>query len=63
MNSYSQCNSCGHLFHLEDLDAKDDGTGNFEILECKDCYGEGYVSAEEQFGPDWKTRRKVQKRL
>jgi hypothetical protein len=39
------CHKCGKMFHLDDLDGKDDGTGDFNILECKKCYGAGFTSA------------------
>lgn len=39
------CDKCQKMTCLEDLDGKNDGTGNFTILECGDCYGPGYVSA------------------
>lgn len=38
------CTSCGKITSLRELDGKDDGTGNFEILECSTCYGPGYCS-------------------
>ncbi len=52
------CHKCNEMTHIDDLDAKDDGTGNFLLLECEKCYGEGYVSAEEQWGPNYLERRK-----
>lgn len=36
------CSCCKKPTPLRLLDAKDDGTGNFTILECQECYG-----------PDW----------
>jgi hypothetical protein len=36
------CHKCRRPTHLRLLDGKDDGTGDFTILECQDCYG-----------PDW----------
>ena len=41
--SFIPCHSCGALTHLEDIDGKDDGSGDFNILECEKCYGEGYA--------------------
>ena len=40
------CDCCGLPTHLNDLDGKDDGTGNYTILECGDCYGPGYRTLE-----------------
>ena len=36
------CHSCGKANHIHLIDAKDDGTGNYTILECQDCYGDGW---------------------
>jgi hypothetical protein len=30
--------------HIDDLDGKDDGTGNFTIFECEKCYGPGWAT-------------------
>lgn len=40
---YYPCHSCGELTHINKLDGKDDGTGNYTLLECADCYGPGYL--------------------
>lgn len=37
------CMACGASTHIHMLDAKDDGTGNFTILECEACYGPGWA--------------------
>jgi NAD-dependent SIR2 family protein deacetylase len=39
----ANCHACGGRFHIDELDAKDDGTGNYTILECRECYGPGFV--------------------
>lgn len=39
---YGTCSKCGKIMPLDLLDAKDDGTGNYNILECQDCYGPGW---------------------
>lgn len=39
------CHACGKLEHIDDLDGKDDGTGEFTRLECAACYGPGYAKA------------------
>jgi hypothetical protein len=36
------CDKCGKPEHLELLDSKDDGSGNFTILQCVACYGPGW---------------------
>jgi hypothetical protein len=36
------CHGCGRPTHLNLLDGKDDGTGDFNILACRDCYGPGW---------------------
>lgn len=40
------CHKCGVETPIDELDAKDDGTGNFTILECPDCYGPGWTPAK-----------------
>jgi hypothetical protein len=42
-SSYLSCDACGTLTHIDLLDGKDDGTGNFTILECRKCYGPGWA--------------------
>jgi hypothetical protein len=37
------CMKCHQPTHIDLIDGKDDGTGNFNILECWECYG-----------PDWR---------
>jgi hypothetical protein len=37
------CDGCGTPTHIDLLDGKDDGTGNFTILECRKCYGPGWA--------------------
>ena len=37
------CSACGKPTHIDLLDAKDDGTGNYVIFECEPCYGPGWV--------------------
>jgi len=39
------CSKCGKPTPIDLLDAKDDGTGNFTILECQSCYGPGWLPA------------------
>ena len=39
------CHTCGTYHHIDLLDAKDDGTGNFTILQCRSCYGSGWAPA------------------
>ena len=42
MKNLAKCEDCKEDFPLKELDSQDDGTGNFTILKCKDCYGDGY---------------------
>lgn len=44
------CDKCQTLTDINLLDAKDDGTGNFTILECRACYGPGWVPAIDPTG-------------
>lgn len=37
------CSTCKTPTHIDLLDAKDDGTGDYTILECRECYGPGWV--------------------
>lgn len=39
------CDACGKPTDMYLLDGKDDGTGtgNFNRLECRECYGEGWA--------------------
>lgn len=37
------CHKCGTPTPLPLLDAKDDGTGDYNILECERCYGPGWL--------------------
>ncbi|CCG43237.1 hypothetical protein [Magnetospirillum molischianum] len=37
------CQKCGRKWHPHLIDAKDDGTGNFTILEGPCCYGPNWV--------------------
>ena len=39
------CDKCGTLTDINLLDTKDDGTGNWEIAECEQCYGSGWRPA------------------
>jgi len=39
------CSKCGEQTPAYLLDVKDDGTGNFTILECERCYGPGWLPA------------------
>ena len=43
----AKCHKCGETMHIDLLDAKDDGTGNYTILECRECYGPGWVPGPE----------------
>lgn len=43
--NHAKCAKCGELKHLDLLDSKDDGSGNFTILECQGCYGPSWVPA------------------
>lgn len=48
-HTHAFCHKCRYLFPLSELDTKmdkeeDDGSGNFTVLECEDCYGEGFSS-------------------
>ena len=36
------CHKCGEQTEIDLLDSKDDGSGNFTILECRHCYGPGW---------------------
>jgi hypothetical protein len=38
-----QCHICGCHENIELLDARDDGTGQFELIECIACYGPGWL--------------------
>ena len=44
-NDVFPCDGCGKLTHIDQLDAKDDGSNTWEILQCKDCYGPGWAPA------------------
>jgi hypothetical protein len=37
------CQSCGRVEHIDKLDAKSDGFGNFTELLCRACYGPGWA--------------------
>ena len=37
------CAGCGTLTHIEDLDAKDGGEGDHDVLLCRACYGPGWL--------------------
>ncbi len=37
------CDKCGEPTPINLIDGKDDGTGNFTILECRSCYGPGWA--------------------
>jgi hypothetical protein len=39
---YLTCSKCSAQVDVDLLDGKDDGTGNFNILECEVCYGPGW---------------------
>lgn len=39
------CTGCGRVENLDLLDGKDDGTGDFTLLECVACYGPGWLPA------------------
>jgi hypothetical protein len=48
------CDRCGKPTPIELLDARDDGTGDFTIMQCRRCYGPGWdrgVRAEPPFYP------------
>lgn len=36
------CHTCKKPEHINLLDTKDDGTGNWTICECITCYGPGW---------------------
>ena len=40
---YFPCAACHKIVHIDALDAKDRGDGNFTILECETCYGPGWL--------------------
>lgn len=42
---YANCARCRRPTHIDLLDAKDGGDGDYTILECPACYGPGYVPA------------------
>ncbi len=42
--TYARCHKCNLPTDIEMLDGKDDGSGNFETLECPGCYGPGWAS-------------------
>lgn len=39
INDLDRCHACGMICHIDDLDCKDDGTGNYTIQLCGRCYG------------------------
>ena len=47
----AKCRGCGKTFHIDQLDSKPElhvkkenwETTNWTRLECKDCYGPGFV--------------------
>lgn len=41
------CSKCKTPTPIELLDAKNDGTGNYTILECRTCYGPGWAPQSE----------------
>ena len=41
------CHACGTLTDINMLDAKDDGTGNYTIMQCRKCYGPGWVAGSD----------------
>ena len=52
--------TCGRMTHLNLIDAKDNGTGNFEIFECRDCYGPGWMPLNmDDLDPDSAVQREV----
>lgn len=40
--NFFHCHKCMTPTDIDELDAKDDGTGSFTILECEKCYGAGW---------------------
>ncbi len=42
-----RCDGCGVEEAAELVDAKDDGTGNFTVMQCIACYGPGYDMLSE----------------
>lgn len=60
MTSYHEkCSKCGKVWHLHLLDAKDDGTGNFEILEGPCCYGVGWTACTTVAGHEGLTQDEI----
>lgn len=51
VNDTAPCHTCGALTPIDELDAKDDGTGNYTILECEKCYGPGWLPARLNNSP------------
>lgn len=39
----AHCTKCGRPENINLLDGKDDGTGDFNLLECIRCYGEDWA--------------------
>ena len=43
------CAACRRPTVVELIDGKDDGTGNFTVLHCPDCYGPGWAPIGPEF--------------
>lgn len=41
--SFYPCDRCGTITHIDLLDGKDNGSGDYTILECQLCYGSGWA--------------------
>lgn len=48
-NEYLRCDGCGRLTRIDLIDGKDDGSGDFNILHCPNCYGAEYNPLSEEW--------------
>jgi hypothetical protein len=39
---YLRCHACRRPTRADLIDAKDDGSGDFTVLHCRACYGDGW---------------------
>lgn len=47
--SHAPCHTCRESTDLGLLDGKDNGSGNFTILQCRRCYGAGWLPLATRF--------------
>ena len=47
MIEFCNCTACNARTDIDLLDGKDDGSGDYNRIECPKCYGPGWVPARE----------------